>query len=244
MYENPFNQQPGPGYAAPYRGVAVAPTVNLMTKVYQWMTLGLGLTGATAMIVSSQEALLQLFFGTPLMWVMLLATVGMGVALSGFAARMPAAVAFVVFFAYSAIMGVSLAPIFIVYDLGTIAMTFFATAGTFAGMTLYGYATKKNLSGWGTLLMMGLIGIVVATIVNAVFYGFASNGLYWLVTYAGVLLFAALTAYDTQRIKDALAEQPGGATPQMAIQGATILYMDFVNLFIYLLRIFGGRDRD
>lgn len=243
MYQNPFDQQPGYGGAYAARPVA-APGAGLMTRVYQWMTLGLGVTGLMSLLVANNEALLQLVFGTPLMWVLLLATVGMSFALTGFAARMPAAVAFVLFFAYSALMGVSLSPIFLIYNLGSIAAAFFATAGTFAGMTLYGYATKKDLSGWGTFLLMGLIGLVVASIVNMIFFGFESNALYWLITYAGVILFAALTAYDTQNIKRRLLEANGSVTPQMSIQGATILYMDFINLFIYLLRLFGARDRD
>lgn len=243
-YQNPFDQQPAYGGYGPQAGAAVSPAAGLMTRVYQWMTLGLGVTGASAWLVANNESLLNLVFGTPLMWVLLLATFGMSVALTGFAARMPAAVAFVVFFAYAGLMGAALAPIFVIYSLGSIAAAFFATSGTFAGMTLYGYATKKDLSGWGTFLMMGLIGLLVASLVNVIFFGFTSPMLYWLITYAGVILFAALTAYDTQNIKRRLLEANGAVTPQMSIQGATILYMDFINLFIYLLRLFGSRDRD
>ncbi len=243
-YQNPFDQQAPYGGYGPQARAAVSPAAGLMTRVYQWMTLGLGITGASALLVSNNETILQLVFGTPLMWVLMLGTIGMSIALTGFAARMSAPVAFAVFFSYAGLMGVALSPIFIIYNLGSIAAAFFATSGTFAGMTLYGYATKKDLSGWGTFLMMGLIGLVVASLVNMIFFGFGGEMLYWLITYVGVILFAALTAYDTQNIKKRLLEANGVVTPQMSIQGATILYMGFINLFIYLLRLFGSRSRD
>lgn len=243
MYPNPYDQwQQQQGHYAQAFAPA-APAANLMTRVYQWMSLGLGVTGATAMIVQSQPELMQVIFGTPLIWVLLIATVIMSIALSGFATRMSAPVAFTVFFTYSALMGVTLSPIFWMYTGASIAATFFVTGGMFGAMTLYGYVTKRDLSGWGSFLMMGLIGLLIATVVNAIFFGFQSEFLYWLTTYVGVIVFTGLTAYDTQKIKEAALAAGPGASPQMAIQGATMLYLDFINLFIYLLRIL-GRSRD
>jgi FtsH-binding integral membrane protein len=238
MYPDPRSYQV-PGYAA--YGAAVPAT--LMTRVYQWMALGLGVTGATAMVMASLPDLELAIVGSPLIWVLLLATVGMAIALQGYAARMSAAVAFVVFFAYSALMGVSLAPIFWRYTAGSIGMTFIVSGGMFAATSLYGYVTRKDLSGWSTFLMMGLFGLIIASAVNAIFFGFGSPLLYWLTTYVGVIVFTGLTAFDTQRIRRAAIAAGPNAAPQMAIQGATMLYLDFVNLFVYLLRIF-GRERD
>jgi FtsH-binding integral membrane protein len=241
MYPNPQDRWQSPYAAAATRAGAVPNT--LMTRVYQWMALGLGTTGAVAMIVQSSPALLRAVYGTPLIWVLLLATVVMGVALSGFAMRMSAPVAFAVFFLYSAMMGASLAWIFVVYELGSIAQAFFVTAGMFGAMTVYGYVTKRDLSGWGSFLMMGLIGLVIATVVNLVMgmLGHFSSVLYWLITYVGVIVFTGLTAYDTQKIKDAALATGAHGSTQFAIQGATILYLDFVNLFLLLLRVFGSR---
>jgi len=239
MYPNSYDFQPG--YRAPAQPVADA---GAMTRVYQWMALGLGLTGAVALFLQNQPALLQAIFLSPIKWVLLFAVVGLSVALQGFAQRMSAPVAFGVFFAYSALMGVALTPVFLLYSLGSVATTFFVTGGTFAAMTLWGYATKRDLAGLGSFLMMGLLGLIIATIVN-VFV--ASSMLYWLTTYVGVIVFVGLVAFDTQRIKRMMAEAagPSGVAPsQLAIQGATMLYLDFINLFVYLLRIFGRSRED
>ena len=143
------------------------------------------------------------------------------------------------FLAYSFLNGLTLSVVFLAYTKSSIASTFFVTAGTFAAMSLYGYFTKKDLSSWGNLFFMALIGLIIATIVN-VFW--ANTTLYWVTTYAGVLIFVGLTAYDTNRIKQMLANQEvNEGTQKLALLGALTLYLDFINMFLYLLRIFGDR---
>jgi FtsH-binding integral membrane protein len=242
MYPNPYDYQQPNQYG--YGGAEAAVPANLMTRVYQWMALGLGVTGATALIAQSVPSLMQLIWGTPLRFVLLLALIGMAVGLGGFVMRMSAPVAFAVFFAFAAVNGLALAPIFYVFEAGSIANTFFVTAGMFGAVTLWGYVTKRDLSGWGTFLMMGLVGLIIASIVNMIAFGFGSPLLYWLTTYMGVIVFTGLTAYDTQRIKRAALASGNAASPQLAIQGATLLYLDFINLFMYLLRLFGRARRD
>lgn len=147
--------------------------------------------------------------------------------------------AMVSFLAYSFLNGLTLSVVFLAYTKSSIASTFFVTAGTFAAMSLYGYFTKKDLSSWGNLFFMALIGLIIATIVN-VFW--ANTTLYWITTYAGVLIFVGLTAYDTNRIKQMLANQEvNEGTQKLALLGALTLYLDFINMFLYLLRIFGDR---
>ena len=147
--------------------------------------------------------------------------------------------AMVSFLAYSFLNGLTLSVVFLAYTKSSIASTFFVTAGTFAAMSLYGYFTKKVLSSWGNLFFMALIGLIIATIVN-VFW--ANTTLYWITTYAGVLIFVGLTAYDTNRIKQMLANQEvNEGTQKLALLGALTLYLDFINMFLYLLRIFGDR---
>jgi FtsH-binding integral membrane protein len=242
MYPNPWQQQQQQN---PFQPQAYAPTVSstLMTRVYQWMTLGLGVTGAVAMIVQGLPEARSAIFESGIIWGVLAAAVILPLVLSAFVRKMAAPVAFALFFLYAAIMGVALCPIFWLYEIPSIAATFFVTAGTFAGMTVYGYVTKKDLSGWGTFLMMGLWGLILASLVNAFVFGFQSNFLYWLTTYVGVIVFTGLTAYDTQRIKEAaLAAGPEDHTA-ITIRGALMLYLDFINLFMYLLRLL-GRARD
>ena len=243
MYPNPWQQQQQQN---PFQPQAFAqPTVasGLMTRVYQWMSLGLAVTGATAMIVQGIPETYSVLFESNLIWAVVLAAVILPIALSAFVHKMAAPVAFALFFLYAALMGVALCPIFWIYNVPSIAATFFVTAGTFGGMTVYGYVTKKDLSGWGSFLMMGLWGLIIASFVNAVFLGFHSNFLYWVTTYVGVIVFTGLTAYDTQRIKQMAAAAGPGANTAITIRGALMLYMDFINLFIYLLRIL-GRSRD
>ena len=159
--------------------------------------------------------------------------------LSARIARMSFASAMVSFLAYSFLNGLTLSVVFLAYTKSSIASTFFVTAGTFAAMSLYGYFTKKDLSSWGNLFFMALIGLIIATIVN-VFW--ANTTLYWITTYAGVLIFVGLTAYDTNRIKQMLANQEvNEGTQKLALLGALTLYLDFINMFLYLLRIFGDR---
>ena len=143
------------------------------------------------------------------------------------------------FMLYSLLNGLTLSVLFAVYTRSSIASTFFITAGTFGAMSLYGYFTKKDLSSWGNILIMAVIGLIIASVVNMFMQ---SSMMYWIITYAGVLIFVGLTAYDTQKIKQMLANQEiNEQTQKLALLGALSLYLDFINLFLYLLRIFGDR---
>ena len=210
-----------------------------MLRVYNYMASGLALTGITAMAVAQSESLLQLIFGTPLSWVVMLAPLAFVMVLSFGINKMSAQTAQAVFWVFAVVMGVSMASIFMMYTGASIARVFFITAGTFAGMSLYGYTTKKDLTGLGSFLMMGLIGLIIASVVN-IFLN--SPMLYWVISIAGVGIFVGLTAYDTQKIKLMYTADDGHeAITKKAIMGALTLYLDFINLFIMLLRLFGDR---
>ena len=223
-----------------------------MLRVYNYMASGLALTGIFAVIVAQMStvtndagqiigmtSLGQTLFGSPLKWVVMLAPLGMVFFLSARLHKMSQATAQGVFWLYAAMMGISLATIFMAFTGASIARVFFITAGTFAGMSLWAYTTKKDLSGWGSFLFMGLIGIIIASIVN-LFIG--SSALQFAVSVIGVLVFVGLTAYDTQNIKNEYAEHYDEETQgKLAISGALRLYLDFINLFIMLLQLFGDR---
>ena len=214
--------------------------VTLMKSLYLWMSVALAVTGITAMAVDASYQLQQLLFsGRYTFLVLVVAELALVIYLSARIARMSFASAMVSFLAYSFLNGLTLSVVFLAYTKSSIASTFFVTAGTFAAMSLYGYFTKKDLSSWGNLFFMALIGLIIATIVN-VFW--ANTTLYWITTYAGVLIFVGLTAYDTNRIKQMLANQEvNEGTQKLALLGALTLYLDFINMFLYLLRIFGDR---
>ena len=214
--------------------------VTLMKSLYLWMSVALAVTGITAMAVDASYQLQQLLFsGKYTFLVLVVAELALVIYLSARIARMSFAAAMVSFLAYSFLNGLTLSVVFLAYTKSSIASTFFVTAGTFAAMSLYGYFTKKDLSSWGNLFFMALIGLIIATIVN-VFW--ANTTLYWITTYAGVLIFVGLTAYDTNRIKQMLANQEvNEGTQKLALLGALTLYLDFINMFLYLLRIFGDR---
>ena len=214
--------------------------VTLMKSLYLWMSVALAVTGITAMAVDASYQLQQLLFsGKYTFLVLVVAELALVIYLSARIASMSFASAMVSFLAYSFLNGLTLSVVFLAYTKSSIASTFFVTAGTFAAMSLYGYFTKKDLSSWGNLFFMALIGLIIATIVN-VFW--ANTTLYWITTYAGVLIFVGLTAYDTNRIKQMLANQEvNEGTQKLALLGALTLYLDFINMFLYLLRIFGDR---
>ena len=214
--------------------------VTLMKSLYLWMSVALAVTGITAMAVDASYQLQQLLFsGKYTFLVLVVAELALVIYLSARIARMWFVSAMVSFLAYSFLNGLTLSVVFLAYTKSSIASTFFVTAGTFAAMSLYGYFTKKDLSSWGNLFFMALIGLIIATIVN-VFW--ANTTLYWITTYAGVLIFVGLTAYDTNRIKQMLANQEvNEGTQKLALLGALTLYLDFINMFLYLLRIFGDR---
>ncbi len=213
---------------------------SYMLRVYNYMCVALALTGAVAFFVSTSPTLLQAIYGTPLMWVVFLAPLGLVFFLSARIHKMSAAAAQTTFWVFAALMGMSLASIFIAYTPGSITRVFFITAGAFAGLSLVGYTTKKDLSGMKTFLFMGVIGLIIAMVVN-MFLG--SSMLQLGISIIGVLIFAGLTAYDTQKIKLMYYEGDGAeVATKKSIMGALKLYLDFLNMFIFLMHIFGNRN--
>jgi uncharacterized protein len=214
---------------------------GFVARVYNWMGLGLATTAVVALLTASSQPLLNIIFGSQFIFFgLIIAELGLVMVLSAAIGRLQAATATLLFFLYSALNGLTLSAIFLAYTSASIASTFFVTAGTFGVMSLYGYTTKRDLTSWGSFLFMGLIGIVLASLVNIFM---RSDTIYWLVTYAGIIVFVGLTAYDTQQIK-ALAVSGFGdleTEQKSAVIGALRLYLDFVNLFLMLLNIFGRR---
>jgi uncharacterized protein len=220
---------------------AEAETQRFMTKVYGWMSAALAVTGFVAIYVASTPSLVEIIFGNRILfWGLIIGEVLMVGALVGWVAKMSASTATLVFFLYAMVNGLTLSSIFLIYTAGSIASTFFITAGTFGVMSFYGYTTKSDLTKWKNILFMGVIGLVIASIVNIFM---KSTMLYWITTYAGVLIFVGLTAYDTQKIKNMniIGNEGTDEDHKEAIMGALSLYLDFINLFLYLLRIFGKR---
>lgn len=212
---------------------------SYLLKVYNYMALGLSLTGVVAYFVFMNEGLQQAIFGSGLAWIVMLAPLAFVLVLSFGIHRMSSGTAQIVFWVFAAVMGVSLSSVFLVYTGASIAKTFFVTAGTFAGMSLYGYTTKRDLTRMGSFLIMGLFGLILASLVQLFV---ASPALEFLISVAGVLIFVGLTAYDTQVIKNSYFEQDDVETSnKKAIMGALSLYLDFINLFLYLLRFMGNR---
>jgi hypothetical protein len=214
----------------------------LMRKVYVWMTLALVLTGATAYgVATSPGVITALYSNSILLWGLVIAEFAIVFGVSAAINRLSLTTATLLFVLYSVINGALFSSIFLIYTMSSIASVFFITAGTFGVMALVGYTTKKDLSSMGKILFMALIGIIIATIVNIFL---KSSGLEMIVSYLGVLVFVGLTAYDTQKIKNMLMMAPDAseASQKYALLGALTLYLDFINLFIYLLRIFGRRE--
>ncbi len=212
---------------------------NHMLSVYNYMSGGLAITGLVAYSVSTSEAAMQLIFGTGLSWIVMLSPLAFILALSFGIHRMSTTTAQAVFWTFSAVMGLSMASIFIIYTGASITRVFFITSGTFAAMSLYGYTTKRDLSGFGSFLFMGLIGIIIASIVNMFLQ---STAMHFVISVIGVLVFVGLTAYDTQKIKNIYNEADSAeTTTKKAVMGAVTLYLDFINLFMMLLRLFGQR---
>lgn len=213
----------------------------VMNGVYGWMTFALALSGLCAWLVGTTPNLAKTLLTGGLFWVLVIAEFVLVIVISAMINKLSAATATALFIAYAALNGVTLGFIFIAYTLGSVAVTFLVTAGTFAAMAVIGTVTKIDLSKMGSILFMALIGLIIASVVN-IFW--ANSTLYWIVTYAGVLIFVGLTAYDVQKIRKlCMAAEGEGfeATRKIAIIGALELYLDFVNLMIYLLRIFGRR---
>ena len=214
----------------------------LMRKVYLWMTMALAITGFTAYGVATSPGILQTIYANPaVMWGIIIAELILVVTVSGAINRLSLSVATLLFIVYSVLNGALLSSVFLVYTTSSVATVFFITAGTFAAMALIGYSTKTDLSSMGKILLMALIGMIIATIVN-IFV--KSTGLELIISYIGVLVFVGLTAYDSQKIKQMLLQAPDASegAQKVALLGALSLYLDFINLFLYLLRIFGRRD--
>ena len=217
-----------------------ATVAQFFNTVYAWMASGLALTAVVAWWVSTQRDVMRAIFHGPTFFVLLLAEIGLVIAISAGMRRISATVATILFMIYSALNGLTLSIIFVRFTGASLASTFVVTAGTFAAMSIYGFVTKRDLTALGSLLFMALIGLVLASIVNIFF---VNATLYWIVTYAGVLIFVGLTAYDTQKLR-ALAIQTASdreMSNRLAIYGALSLYLDFINLFLLLLRIMGDR---
>ena len=210
---------------------------SFMLKVYNYMGLGLALTGAVAFFVSTSPALMQAIFGTPLQWLVMLSPFAFILVLSFGINRLRPATAQLLFWAFAGVMGLSLSSIFIVYTGTSVARVFFITASVFGAMSLYGYTTKKSLASWGSFLFMGLIGILIAMVVNIFL---ASSALHFIISVVGVLIFTGLTAYDTQQIKHQYYDGDTAVIAEKkAIMGALRLYLDFINLFIMLMHLLG-----
>lgn len=217
---------------------------SYMLSVYNYMGIGLGLTGlaayATAMFADANPALAGALYNSPLRWVIMLAPLGFVFFLSARIHKMSVSSAQTTFWLFSAVMGVSISYIFLVFTGASIIQTFFVTAASFGALSLYGYTTKRDLSGLGSFLIMGVFGLILASIVN-IFLG--SSALHFAISVLGVLIFAGLTAYDTQRIKEMYYEGDGEATMgRKAIMGALSLYLNFLNMFMFLLQFLGNRE--
>jgi uncharacterized protein len=210
-----------------------------MLQVYNYMGLGLAITGLVAYL-SAAFGIYQALAATPLIWVVVLAPLAMVFFLSARLHKMSVGTAQLSFWAFAALMGLSLGYVFLIFSGASLARVFFITAGTFGAMSLYGYTTKKDLSGWGSFLFMGLIGVILAMVVN-IFLG--SPALHFAISVIGVIVFVGLTAYDTQQIKEMYYEADAGdVMARKTIMGALRLYLDFINLFIMLLHLFGDRE--
>ncbi len=213
---------------------------KLMRRVYVWMTLALAVTGLMAAYISRDLQLLSNLSGG-MMLGLVIAELALVMVLSAAIHRLSFAVAGLMFLAYSLLNGVTLSVVLLAYTATSVATAFFVTAGTFAAMTMVGLVVRKDLSGLGRVLIMALIGLLIATVVN-LFVG--SSVLDWALTYLGVFIFTGLTAYDTQKIRNLMLEhghEYGESTMKLALMGSLTLYLDFINLFLYLLRIFGDR---
>jgi FtsH-binding integral membrane protein len=218
---------------------------DFVRSVYNWMCIGLALTGFTAFYVSNSETMLRLVFGNQLIFFgLIIAELVMVFSLASRVNRMSAGTATSLFVAYSALNGVTLSFVFLLYTSASIVSTFLICSATFLACSIYGWTTKKDLTSFGGFLLMGLFGIIIASLVNMFI---RSSAMHMMISYIGVLVFVGLTAYDTQKLKNMALSQPAGLDGAVirkgAIMGALSLYLDFINLFLFLLRILGqGRD--
>lgn len=215
---------------------------TFIAQVYGWMTVGLLLTAFVAFYVASSEALLSMIFSSKIVFFgLIIAQLGLVFVLSGMVHKMSGAMATSLFMLYSVLTGVTISSVLLLYTASSIASTFFICAAMFGALSIYGYTTKRSLTGMGSFLFMGLIGIIIASIVNIFMQ---SSMMSMVISYAGVLIFAGLTAYDTQKLKDMgneINQEDKENMRRYSIMGALTLYLDFINLFLMLLRILGDR---
>ncbi len=228
-------------YNQPPQYVSGSLVSNVMKRVYLTMTLGLLITAFTSLFCASSYSVISFFVQNSwAMWVLVIAELGIVFGVSAGINRLSTGTAMALFILFAVINGLMLFPIFYAYTGESIAKTFFITAGTFGAMTIYGYCTNRDLSRWGSILFMALIGLIIASLVN-IFVGSDTMG--WIISVVGVLIFVGLTAWDTQQIKTMALTAPGAAAGRLAVLGALTLYLDFINMFLYLLRFFGdSRD--
>ena len=229
----------------PYYGsnAVITQTNSVMKRVYVRMFVGMLISAFCALGVASSQAAMQFFFANQIVfWGIFIGMLVMAFVIPARLTRMSTTTCLILFCIFAAAMGVWLAPVFVIYKLGTIVYTFFITAGTFGAMSIYGYFTKTDLSKYGTYMVMALWGLIIAIVVNIFL---KSSGLEWVISIVGVLLFTGLTAWDTQTVKRlAAANLDPQMADKLATMGALNLYLDFINLFLFLLRIFGGGGRD
>jgi FtsH-binding integral membrane protein len=213
---------------------------TFMARVYGWMTVGLLTTALTSLMMASSPAMMKAIFGSNLMWVVIIAWFVLGLGFGAIVRRVPAPVAAALFIVYSIVTGVALSVVLLVYTASSVGATFLVTAGMFGAMSAWGLVTKRDLTGLGHFMIMGLIGLIIAMIVNLFMQ---STMLEWLISFIGVIVFTGLTAYDTQKIKQSYAQGEFGtsAFQKTALFGAFVLYLDFINLFLYMLQFMGDR---
>ena len=212
---------------------------DYMLKIYNYMTLGLGITGVIAYVIGNNPVLLSTIFGSGMQWLLIIAQFGLVLYLSARIHKMPTKTAQVLFFLYSVLTGLTFSALFMAYTFESLARVFFITSSLFGSMSIYGYVTKRDLTGMGSFLFMGLIGLIITSVVNMFLQ---SSVLMFITSVIGVLIFTGLTAYDTQKLKH-MYYQVGNSelAENYAVSGALTLYLDFINLFLYLLRFLGNR---
>jgi FtsH-binding integral membrane protein len=210
---------------------------DILWVTYRWMSVGLAVTGIVAWLVAHSSSALSVFVQNRVVFYgLMFAQLGLVFAFSALVTRVSAAVAAGMFFGYAAVTGITFSVLFLVFTASSIASTFFITAGTFAGLSMFGAVTKRDLSMIGRFALFAVIGLIIASVVNIFL---ASPALMWLTTFAGILIFAGLTAYDTQQLKEMYRAE--GDANNLALRGALKLYLDFINMFLYLLNLFGRR---
>lgn len=227
-------------FSSPERGAALQG--EFIRRVYNWMGLGLALTAIVAYYTAASPTLTRLILGNQLIFfALIIGQLGLVIGLSAAIDRLAPTTATLLFFLYAGLTGLTLSVVFLAYTQSSIASTFFVTAGTFGITSIYGYTTKRDLTSWGSFFFMGLVGIILASLVN---FWLQSEAIYWVTTYIGIIVFVGLTAYDTQAIKNMAAAgfTDAASESKAAVIGALRLYLDFINLFLMLLRLMGRRD--